>query len=163
MQRHSPWNNFIQDEKATSEEFTSLPALTVVVIGFTLFVALLARTYSAYETRADILENYKITAGIVSKLTNPNCLYIRPGGIVDLATLQTLEGRLALNSTRHEYQNSSIDFIVRINWNNIAEDFPIELPETTTDRVAVSTFIDVYLNEACTIPAKFTVILWRID
>ncbi len=163
MQRHSPWNSFIQDEKATSEEFTSLPALTVVVIGFTLFVALLARIYTSYETRVDILENYKIASSIVSKLTNPNCLYIRPGSNIDLATLQSREGRLALNITRHEYQNSSIDFIVRLNWNNSAEDFPIELPEKTNDRVAVSTYIDVYLNEARTIPAKFTVILWRIN
>ena len=163
MQRHSPWNSFIQDEKATSEEFTSLPALTVVVIGFTLFVALLVRTYTAYETRVDILENYKIASSIVEKLTNPNCLYIRPGGNVDLAVLHSQDGQLVLNITRNEYQNSSIDFIVRLSWIDSSEDFPIELPENTNDRVAVSTFINVYLNEARTIPARFTVILWRIN
>ena len=79
---------FIKDENAISEEFTALPALSVVMIGFALFIVLMANTYSAYNTRIDSLEKYQTADFIAIKLTNPDCFFIKEGGVINLPVLE---------------------------------------------------------------------------
>ena len=149
---------FLKDENAVSEEFTSLPALSVVMIGFTLFILLIANTYAAYEHRIDSLEKYQTGYFIATKLTNPDCYFIKEGGIVDLSLLRN--DKDALNLLRDKYKTSGVNFIVRINWDIGSEDFPEELPAGVGDRVAVSKNVGIYLNEAQTTPGKLTIIMW---
>ena len=157
-----PLTNFIRNEKAVSEEFTSLPALSVVIIGFTLFFVLLANVYISYGLRVESIEKYQTADFIASKLTNPDSFFIKEGGLVDLPMLHTNEGKSRLNSTREKYKASSVDFIVRITCDGFNEDFPEDLPNNVGDRVAVSRNIGVYLNEAQTVAGKLTIILWSI-
>ena len=89
MSKRKSFKAFLKDENAVSEEFTSLPALSVVMIGFTLFILLIANTYMAYEQRIDSLEKYQTGYFIATKLTNPDCYFIKEGGIVDLPLMQT--------------------------------------------------------------------------
>ena len=155
--------NLLKDKYAISEEFTSLPALSVVMIGFALFILLIANTYSAYNTRIDRLEKYKTADLIASKLTNPDCFFIKEGGIIDLPLLNDdLISSEKLNKLREKYQVTGIDFIVRISYDSTYKDFPEDLPNNTGDRVAVSRSMSIYINEAQTRPGALTVISWRI-
>jgi len=158
MRGGSPLKNFLKDENAISEEFTSLPALSIVMIGFTLFILLISNTYMAYEQRIDSLEKYQTSYFIAIKLTNPDCYFIRDGGIVDLPLLQTDSN--TLNLLREKYKTSGVNFIVRISWDRGSEDFPEELPVDVGDRIAVSKNVGIYLNEAQTTPGKLTIIMW---
>jgi len=158
MFRGSPLKNFLKYENAVSEEFTSLPALSIVMIGFTLFILLISNTYMAYEQRIDSLEKYQTGYFIATKLTNPDCYFIKEGGIVDLALLRS--DRDTLNLLRDKYKTSGVNFIVRISWDVGSEDFPEELPVDVGDRIAVSKNVGIYLNEAQTIPGKLTIIMW---
>ena len=160
MNKRKPFQTFLKDENAVSEEFTSLPALSIVMIGFTLFILLIANTYAAYEQRIDSLEKYQTGYFIATKLTNPDCYFIRNGGIVDLPLLRTDPDTLI--SIRDDYMTSGVSFIVRITWDEGSEDFPEELPVDVTDRVAVSKNVGIYLNEAQTTPGKLTIILWSV-
>lgn len=153
---------FIHDEKAVSEEFTSLPALSVVMIGFTLFFVLLATVYTSYDTRIESLEKYQTGDFIATKLTNPDCYFIREGGLIDLPLLNSTSGKSALNLMRDEYKTSGVNFTLRISWDNNHEDFPETLPDHIGDRVAVSKNVGVYLNEVQTAPGELTIILWNI-
>ena len=152
----------INNNKAISEEFTSLPALSVVMIGFTLFLVLMANTYNAYETRVESLEKYKTAEFIATKLTNPDCFFIKEGGILNIESLETAESKQKLNTLRDEYKTSGFDFIIRINWDTDLQDFPESLPSYVEDRVAVSKEIGICLNEAQTKPGTLTVILWSV-
>ncbi|RLF33655.1 MAG: hypothetical protein DRM98_01915 [Thermoplasmata archaeon] len=155
--------DFIEDENAVSEEFTTLPALSIVMIGFTLFILLIANTYTAYDVRIDNLEKYQTADFIATKLTNPDCFFIREGGIVDLPLLKKTESKEKLNSIREEYQRDHVDFIVRISWESTYLDFPEDLPiNVGAARVAVSKDVGVYLNEAQTKPGKLTIIMWSV-
>lgn len=162
MIKQIPLISFIRNEKAVSEEFTSLPALSVVMIGFTLFFVLLANVYISYELRVESIEKYQTADFIAGKLTNPDCFFIREGGLVDLPLLRTTEGKSRLNATREEYKTSGVNFVVRTSWYNCSEDFPEKLPDDIGDRVAVSRNVGIYLNEAQTAPGKLTIILWSI-
>jgi len=158
MREDRPLKNFLKDEKAVSEEFTSLPALSIVMIGFTLFILLISNTYMAYEQRIDSLEKYQTGYFIATKLTNPDCYFIKEGGIVDLALLRNDIEELILLCDK--YKTSGINFIVRINWDKGSEDFPEELPVDVGNRIAVSKNVGIYLNEAQTTPGKLIIILW---
>lgn len=153
----------IKDEKAVSEEFTTLPALSVVMIGFTLFLLLVTNTYNAYETRIATLEKYTTADLIVTKITNSDCSFIKEGGIISLPVLNNQESKELLNDLREEYKISGIDFIIRIECCDKYTDFPEELPGDIYNRIAVSKEIGVYLNEAQTKPGKLTVILWSVN
>ena len=150
----------VYNNKAISEEFTTLPALSVVMIGFTLFFILIANVYNSYDLRAESLEKYQTADFIVTKLTNPDCYFIKEGGLVDLPILKTVESDDALNAMRDEYRASGVDFIIRINWDGKSKDFPEELSNTIDNRVAVSRDAGIYINEAQTKPGKLTVITW---
>jgi hypothetical protein len=154
--------NIISNDKAVSEEFTSLPALSIVMIGFTVFFLLLANTYNAYEYRLEILERYKTADFIASKLTNPDCFFIKEGRIVDINLLKKDESKEKLNAVRDEYKQAGFDFIIRISYDEFQKDFPEDLPATIGDSRAVSKSIGVYINEAQTKAGKLTVILWSV-
>lgn len=151
---------FLTDDRAVSEEFTTLPALCIVMIGFALFTVLIAQTYIAYQGRVDSIQKYQTASFLTQKLTNPECSFMRTGTTVDISQLNTPTSRDQLNVTRCVYRQSGVDFIVRMRWNNGSQDFPINLPANTSNRVAVSKNVDVYLNIAQTIPGTLTVITW---
>jgi len=160
--KKTPRRSLIRNENAISEEFTSLPALSVVMIGFTLFLVLIANVYSSYALRVSSLDKYQTADLISTKLTNPNCYFIKEGGLVDLPALKTLASNAMLNSMREQYKRSDFDFIIRVSWEVYSMDFPENLGDNLGDRVAVSRDIGVYLNEAQTVPGKLTVILWSL-
>lgn len=160
--KKTPLRSLIKNEKAISEEFTSLPALSVVMIGFTLFFILIANVYSSYAMRIDSLDKYKTADFISTKLTNPDCCFIKEGGLVDLPKLYSSESNILLQSMKNDYKSSDFDFIIRISWDKNSEDFPEDLPSNIGDRVAVTKDVGVYLNEAQTVPGKLTIILWNL-
>jgi len=158
--------NFIKNEKAISEEFTSLPALTVVIIGFTLFILIITNTYNAYNIRIESIDKYQTASFIASKLTSPDCYFMMEGGIVDLPLLDSSEPKESgdkLNQMRNKIKASGVNFSIEISYNNQKKYFPEDnLPSYINERVAVSKTVSVYLNEAQTKPGKLTVITWRI-
>jgi hypothetical protein len=147
------------DEWGISEEFTVLPALSIVMIGFALFIVLLAQTYTTYGERIEQLQNYQTADSIVNKLTNPDCYFIREGGLIDFYILQNDTGSLQILCK--QYQRSGITFLLQLRWNDLTRDFPETLITIPLNRVAVSKNIGIYLNEAQTIPGTLTILLWK--
>jgi len=162
MVKRNNLRKFLHNESAVSEEFTSLPVLSVVMIGFTLFFVLLTSVYTSYGARIESLEKYQTADFIATKLTGPDCYFIEEGGIVDMPLLNSTKGKSGLYLLRDEYKSSSVNFTLRIDWDGNCEDFPEKLPESIGDRVAVSRSVGVYLNEVQTVPGKLTIILWNI-
>jgi len=159
MQKKFTSRCFFIDEHAVSEEFTSLPALSMVMVGFTLFLLLLVQTHTAYETRIDVLENFQTGDHIACKLLSPDCFFIREGGLVDLPVLH--EDTTSLQLLCDQYQNSGVTFFIRLHWNKSTEDFPWPLPSTSINRIALSKNVGIFLSDVQTVPGILTIILWR--
>lgn len=159
MQNSIKIRPFLNDERAVSEEFTTLPALSIVMIGFALFIILLAQIYIAYGERINQLQNYQTASSIAHRLTNPDCFFIREGGLVDLPLLQN--DSKSLQMICYQYQKSGIGFFLRLRWNNSTRDFPETAMSIPPNRIALSEDIGIYLNEAQTIPGTLTIILWK--
>jgi len=153
---------FVKDENAISEEFTTLPALSVVMIGFALFIVLIFYTYDAYNTRIDSLEKYQTADFIATKLTNPDCFFIKEGGVINLPVLENKAvSDEKLNSMRSDYEASNINFSVCISWEGVTKYYPEDsLPTDIGDRVAATKDVGIYLNDAQTKPGKLTIITW---
>jgi len=159
----TPKRRFIKDENAISEEFTSLPALSLVMIGFAIFIIMIANTYTAYNTRIESLDKYQTAVFIVTKLTNPDSFIIKEGGVIDLELLKNSDPEI--NELRDKYRASGIDFIIRISYENTVKKVPSNadnLLSNAGDRVAVTKCVGIYLNQAQTKPGKLTVIAWSV-
>jgi hypothetical protein len=158
--RNEYWvRDFVRNDAAVSEEFTSLPALSVVIIGFSLFILLLTQTYLTYEERMEQIQEYQIVDSLASKLTSLECPFIRGGGLLDLSALT--HDTTPLFRLMDQWRESGWVFLLRIHWNNITMDFPGTDNMTTSHRVAVTRPVGVFLNDAQTIPGALTIILWR--
>jgi hypothetical protein len=130
-----------------------------VMIGFVLFVTLLAQTYLAYADRVNQLQNYQTADTILQKLTNPDSYFIKEGGLIDIAILQN--DTIFLQKLYVQYQRLGVSFVLRLQWRNQTQDFPKALMIDPRNRIAVSKEIGIYLNEAQTIPGILTILLWR--
>jgi len=166
MVKIAPRKEIIKDTNAISEEFTSLPALTIVLIGFTLFILIITNSYNAYNIRIDSIDKYQSASFISDKLTNPDCYFIMEGGMINLPLLDSVDPADSddrLNHMRKEIRSSGVNFSIQINWDNNIKYFPEDTkPTNVGDKVAASKTVSLYLNEAQTKPGKLTVITWRI-
>ena len=150
--------SFLTNEQAISEEFTTLPALSVVMIGLSLFLLLLVHTYTTYQERVTLLQEYQTAESIAEKLTNPECCWMR-NGLVDVPVLSVTLDQLEL--LRARYHLSNLSFVLRLRYHDVTSDYPEPLPSMTTNLVAVEKQMGMYLNEAQTTPGTLTVIVWR--
>lgn len=160
MRRQSQLRDFLNNERAVSEEFTSLPALSVVMIGFTLFFVLFANVYTSYSLRVESIEKYQTANFLFAKLIHPDSLFIRPGGSISFPLLRSGEGAAYLQSLRDNYRPAGVNFTVRVRWDASSYDFPEPFLDARGDRVAVSASASIYLNEARTVPGTLTIITW---
>ncbi len=150
---------FLSDEQAVSEEYSLLPALSIVMVGFALFIILLAQTYSAYADKVQKLQYYQTAESILQRLTSPDCFFIKEGGLIDLQVLQSDEESLSLICSH--YTPSGIFFWLRLAFDGVVADFPESVPHSSFRCVAVSRQVGVFLNEAQTQPGVLTIMLWE--
>jgi hypothetical protein len=150
---------FIHDKKAVSEEFTMIPAIVIVLVGFALFGLLLTNTYEAYNQSIETTENYRKARSILTKLTSPEGKIIDESGIIHLNLL--INHPEWVTNEYHKYSN--VKFFVRLNWKGNTEsyiDIPAN-PSVNRNQVALSKAVSISLNSVETKPGTFTIILWR--
>ena len=150
---------FLENDAAVSEEFTVLPALSIVMIGFSIFTLLLAQTYIVTMDNLERLQHYQTADRILQRITNSESVFISQGGCINLQTLQSDNG--FLEEICKEYKRSGICFLLRLAYNNYSMDFPKTPPERPVQCTAVSKEVPIYLNEAQTIPGRLSIVLWR--
>jgi len=149
----------LKNEEAVSEEFTVLPAMSVVMMGLALFIILLAQTYMVYADRIDRLQRYQTADGFLQRFTNPDCFFIREGGLVNLSLLKKDN-----NTLRHFFDNytkGGFCYLLLLQWDNQSLVFSEFMAPNPGNRIAMSKEIGIYLNEAQTIPGTLTILLWK--
>jgi len=127
------------------------------MIGFSLFLVLLAHTYTAYQERMIQVQYFQIAEGLLDKCTNPDSPMMR-NGLIDVPRLENTTDIMRL---RDEYHASNISFVLRLRYLDIDHDFPEPPPSIMPYRIAASKQLGVFLNDAQTAPGTLTLILWR--
>lgn len=166
MVKKTPKRSIIKNNQAISEEFTSLPALSVIMIGFAIFILLIANTYSAYNQRTENLEKYQNANQIATKITNPDCFFIKEGRIIDLPALDDdiKKSDSEFEKIRSDYQSKGINFVIKINYGPITKNYPTnadDILDSVAIRTAVTKHLAVFLNEAHTKAGSLTIITWE--
>lgn len=152
---------FLKDDHAVSEEFSLLPALSVVMVGFGLFVVLLAQTYITYNENVQRLQQYQTAESILQRVTNPDCVFIREGGLVDITAFQTHPE--FFKELCQQYEKSHLHMSLHLSYENNECIFPETTPVSSVRRIVVSRCMGIFLNEAQTVPGILSILLWEAD
>lgn len=150
---------FLSDEQAVSEELSLLPTLSIVMVGFAVFVILMAQTYTSYTDHVSQLQHYQTASTILNVVTNPDSYFIKPGRLLDLDTL--LNNQEGLTRIFSRYEKFGIFFFLRLAYNDRLIDFPDSVSPPASRCISVSRQISIYINEAQTIPGLLTIMLWE--
>lgn len=158
-------SSFIKDERGISEEFTSLPALVVVMIGFALFFALIGGVYYSYNEKVSRVDKYETANFVLEKITSvegslAKAGVLKEGGVVDNETFNSLTGE-DMTEIIEKSDVVGVEFGLRLNHEKMSGDIETPNIASAKDRVAASKEIPVYLNAAETVPGELTVIVWE--
>ncbi len=149
---------FIRNDSAVSEEFTALPALTVVMIGFTLFSVLIAQAYGAYIEREEKVDFFQESIDVLDALLLPNSPLFAKNGVVDSSVF------FSNDSVRHAevltFLSPKMNGAIILSFNNTSVSLPSQWSCNTSNHVSVSKNVAVKLNEVETIPGVLSVVIW---
>lgn len=148
---------FTSDERAVVEPNSDLVAMALAVIGFVIFISVMAHTYQVYQEKTFIAQHYDDAATLAGLLRNDPLLTPpnRPD-LIDAFRIESL-GAGDISELKDRY-GTRYDF-----------SFKIEVPPTyskvvgTSKDLGVSASIPVTirLNEAEEMPGTLTVKIWE--
>lgn len=157
-------SSFIKDKRGISEEFTSLPTLVVVMIGFGLFFALIGGVYYSYNEKVDRVDKYETANFILEDVTAADSPLgdsgvIQTGGTINPAAVDSNQAAIE-TSLRQNCSFPGWKYKIEIEWDTGSQHI-IPFRYDGEDTVAASKEVPVYLNEAQTVAGEFRVTVWK--
>ncbi len=144
---------FARDKRGIAEEFTSLPALVVVMIGFALFFSMLAGIYMQHNEKVKAAELAEAAHYVAAKLTNSESPLTDATFVIDKEKWNSMD-----ESRLKDYCNLSFyDYRVFIEGENLKEfgGNPVG------DRFTVSRKVAIKLADGDVKYGKIMVTVWR--
>ncbi len=155
-------SSFINNEKGVMEPYNDLPAMTLALVGFIIFMALLAQSYTAYQQKAFMAEHYQDAENLAEKLSRDGAL---TGGIPDVVDANKIE---ELNKNPDELMQkygTYYNFMFKVEINSAVRTYSrvIRNPYASESKIGVSASIPVTikLNDVQELPGTLTVKMWR--
>ncbi len=154
-------SSFTSDERGAIEPYADLPAMALAVVGFVIFVALVAQAYTVYQQKTLIAEHYQDAANLAEKLSKDSALL--SSGRTDIIGAAELE-KLNTGELVQEY-GAYYDFMFKVEVNSEGRTYSkvVKTPQVSESRIGVSAAIPVTvkLNDAQELPGTLTVKIWR--
>lgn len=151
----------IKDSEGISEEFTSLPALAVLMIGVCLFLVLLTSGNSSINQQSDDIETIQTIEYIKSKICSPISPFYSSGGIVSTNIINGPIGQSYVLRIQKDLAATSINFSLKLSYDQNTLYILEEPPEQNRQRTAYSTHVLIKTNDLIRSPGILTIILWR--
>ncbi len=150
----------IEDKRGVTEEFTSLPAIMVVMIGFALFFAMITSVYHVHNERMKNMELYDVAHYVIMKLTNRNSPLVSQ----DKNTPLIIDKRsIKSNNINLKEFCSPVGYDYQVKIYDLKEEFSENIGnEPEGDRVAVSRKIAIKFDEGDIRCGEIVVIVWRV-
>ena len=152
-----------QDSNAISETFTILPALSMILIGFTIFSILIATAYTTFDAKSDHINMLETSNQILEKISSPNACFTTDGNTINYMIFSSNQSKNYIQTLQSQYESYKLSFSVKLSYNNEKIWLPQQInnENSTADQYASSKQVSVQINEIKTIPGTLTVILWQ--
>lgn len=154
-------SSFINDEKGIIEPYSELPAMALAVVGFIIFMAVLAQAYTTYQEKSFIAGHFQDASNLAKKLGKESSLTGTRPGIIDSGKLESLKNDPDEIFKKYgSYYNFM--FKVESNSGERAYSIIIKKPDSGEQKVGVSASIPVTvaLNDVEEIPGTLSVRIW---
>ena len=154
-------SSFINDEKGIIEPYSELPAMALALVGFIVFMAVLAQAYTTYQEKSFIAGHFQDASSLAMKLGKDSSLTGTRPGIIDSGKLETLKNDP--DEIIKKY-GSYYNFIFKVESNSREKAYSIVIkkPASVESNIGVSASIPVTigLNDVEEIPGTLTVRIW---
>ena len=156
-------SSFISDDRGITEPYSDIISMMLVIVGFTVFFAVVVQTYSAYADRAFIVGHSQDAFRLTEALkTDP--LFASADG-VDTIDANRVNAAAEHPERLYSRYGSYYNFMVKVEANEqrwsktiIRDKNPRSIPQIG---IAFSTPVTVRLNDAESVPGTLSVKIWR--
>ncbi len=149
---------FIGDRKGVAEEFTSLPALVIVMIGFAIFFAVFANVYMAHNEKLKAAELAEAAHYIALKLTNAESPLTDAPLLINKEKWDDVVKHEEI--LRKYCKPSSYNYSISIS-SPFVSDFKMIGEKAKGDRMSVSMKVAIKLADGDVKYGKLIVTVWR--
>lgn len=148
---------FTRDERAVVEPNSDMVAMALAVIGFVIFISVMAHTYQVYQEKTFIAQHYGDAVSLAELLGNDPLLTVtRCPGLIDASRVESMDAG-DINELKSKYA-TRYDFSFKIE----VEPTYSKVVGTSEDLgVSASIPVTIRLNEAEEMPGTLTVKLWE--
>ncbi len=149
------------DSNAISETFTVLPALAMILIGFTIFSIIIATAYTTFDTKSDHINMLETSNQILEKISSPNACFTTDGNTINYMVFSSNQSKNYIETLQSQYEPYKLSFSVKLSFNHEETWLPqpINNKNSTGNQYASSKQVSVQINEIKTLPGTLTVIL----
>ncbi len=153
---------FQNNNEAISESFTVLPALAMVLIGFTIFSIIIASAYTTFDYQHDIINKFDGAQDILEKISSPNSPVTEDGSLFKLKDFNSIEAKELFHQLLNKYQCYGYNFTIKLTFENRI--YWIFNPQSSdiilTNTYACTKIVSIAINDIQIVPGSLTVIFW---
>ncbi|MCE8423033.1 MAG: hypothetical protein J5U16_03750 [Candidatus Methanoperedens sp.] len=152
-------SSFINDQRAVMEPYSDLPAMTLAVVGFIVFIGIVTQVYVGFQEKAFIAEHYQDAANLARKLSRDSSI-LGSSDIIDASKIEGLDSKEFVKKYGIYY-----NFILKVEAKSESRTYfrIIKDPDITESKSGVSASLPVTIkiNDVEELPGVLTVKLWR--
>ncbi len=156
-------SSFINDDRGVIEPYADLSAMALAVVGFIIFIAIVAQAHTAYQQKAFIAAHYQDASALSEKLSRDSAMTNRARpDIIDAGKVEEIKG------DPHEIlekYGAYYNFMFKVEANSADRTYSMIImdPRITNSEIGVSASIPVTvkINEVQELPGTLTVKIWR--
>ena len=151
------------DTNAISETFTVLPALAMVLIGFTIFSIIIATAYTTFDTKNDYVNMVEWSDQILEKISSPNACFTTDGNTINYLVFSSNQSKQYIEKVKSQFAPYQLCFSVKLSFEQVEIWLPqpISNNHSIDNQYASSKQVSVQINEIKTHPGTLTVVLWQ--
>ncbi len=156
-------SSFTSDDRGVMEPYADLPSMALAVVGFIIFIALVAQAYTAYQQKAFMAEHYQDAANLADKLSKDSALL--SGSRTDVIGASEIEKISGSPQELFRKYGSYYNFMFKVEAHQAGREYStvIKNPNVPESKIGVSASVPVTvkLNEVQEVPGALTVRVWK--
>ena len=148
---------FTRDERGVVEPNSDMVAMALAVIGFVIFISVMAHTYQVYQEKTFIAQHYDDAASLAGLLRNDPLLTVPScPELIDASRVESL-GEGDINELKSKYA-TRYDFSFKI---EVRPTYSKVVGTSKELGVSASIPVTIRLNEVEEMPGTLTVKIWE--
>lgn len=156
-------SSLINDENGQMEPYADLPAMALALVGFIIFIALMAQAYTTYQQKTFIAEHYQDAANLAEKLSRDGMLTSSTRS--DIISASKFDDLNKKPDDLIKKYGAYYNFMVKVEVNSEDKKYnQIIKKQGVSDPkfgVSASIPVTVKLNDVQELPGTLTVKIWR--